>query len=409
MSNLKLRSDIQPVPVSSGKQRMISFLDPLHLAEAGISLDLSVVPVLRMLDGTHSIRDIQIELMHANGGNIIPIQEIEAFIHTLDESMLLESELFFARKQAILDEFSSARERTASLAGTSYEKDPGKLRESIGQVQLKLPPPDGEIISGGIRGIIAPHIDISIALDTYVDVYRYLEGRQYDLVIILGINHSGSDGLWSVSDKDYLTPLGPLNTDRDFVAGLRSRLPEGSLAASDFDHKAEHSVEFQTVFLKHYLGDGPKIVPILCGSIHEFIHAGKNPLADERFLAMRQALQDLTVERGLKTLIVSGVDFSHVGPKFGHDRPAQALLAKAEEYDEAVIAALEQGSPEKVFAHAAETKDYCNICGLPALMLSSWLLRPCTPKLLQRRVYNEAATRSAVTYASMLFMEKGDQ
>ena len=95
MNNLKLRSDIQPVPVSAGKQRMIFFLDPLHLAEAGIALDLSVVPLLRMLDGTHSVKDIQIELMHANGGNIIPIQEIEDFIHTLDESLLLEERALF--------------------------------------------------------------------------------------------------------------------------------------------------------------------------------------------------------------------------------------------------------------------------------------------------------------------------
>ena len=272
-----------------------------------------------------------------------------------------------------------------------------------------MPPPDEEILSGDILGILAPHIDISIALETYVDAYRYLEGRQYDLVIIFGINHNGSHGLWSVSDKDYLTPLGTLHTDRDFVAGLRARLPEGALAASDFDHKTEHSVEFQTVFLKHYLGDGPKIVPILCGSIHEFIHAEKDPLKDHRFLAMKQAVQDLTAERGLKTLIVSGVDFSHVGPKFGHDRPAEDLLPKAQAYDEAVIAALEEGRPEKIFACAAETKDYCNICGLPSLVLSSWLLRPCTPKLLRRRVYNETATRSAVTYASMLFMKNGDQ
>ncbi len=406
MNNPKLRSDIQPFPVSTGKQRMISFLDPLRLAETGIALDLSVVPLLRMLDGAHSIGDIQLELMHANGGNPVPVQDIEDFIRTLDESMLLESELFFARRQAVIDEFSRAKERRATLAGTSYEKDPERLRQCIGQAEQKLPPPDEKILSGEILGILAPHIDISIALDTYVDAYRYLRGRSYDLAIVLGINHNGSGGLWSVSDKDYLTPLGALPTDRDFVAGLRSRLPEGALAASDFDHKTEHSVEFQTVFLRHYLGDGLKIAPILCGSIHEFIHTGNDPMHDPRFLSMKQAIQDLTAERGLKTLIVSGVDFSHVGPKFGHDMPAEGILPKAQAYDEAVISALQEGSPENIFARAAETKDYCNICGLPSLLLSSWILRPCSPKFLGRKIYNEGATRSAVTYAAMLFMKQ---
>jgi hypothetical protein len=403
MKNPRLRRDVQPIPVTVGQRRMLSFHDPLRIAREGIALDQGTVPLLRMLDGSHDLRDIQIELMRRNAGHIIPMDEIEAFIRALDDSLLLESDRFAALKCKTVDDFCACSDRAACLAGKSYEKDPERLAQSIVETQNSLPPLDEDIRPREISGILAPHIDTNVAWDVYVDTYRYLAGRCYDLVIILGINHNGSGGLWSISGKDYLTPLGRMEADREFVAGLKAGLPEGSLAENDFDHKAEHSIEFQTVFLRHFLGGVPKIVPILCGSIHEFIRSGKDPLKDGRFLAMKQGIHDLIAERGLKTLFVSGVDFSHIGPKFGHDHPAEVLLPKAAAYDEAIIRGLMEANPELIFEQAARTGDYYNVCGLPSMLLFSWLMGPCTPKLLHCKVYDEKATQSAVTYASMIF------
>lgn len=403
MNNPRLRRDIQPIPVMVGQRKMISFHDPLRIAREGIALDQGTVPLLQMLDGRHDLRDIQLGLMRKNAGRIIPMDEIEAFIRALDESFLLESERFIALKSRAVDEFCRSHDRAPCLAGKSYEKDPGKLVQSIAETERSLAPLHEDILSREIAGILAPHIDITVAWDVYIDAYRYLAGRNYDLVIVFGINHNGSGGLWSVSGKNYLTPLGGLYADQEFVAGLKARLPEGSLAENDFDHKTEHSIEFQTIFLRHYLGDTPRIVPILCGSIHEFILTGKTPLEDERFLAMRDAISDLTTERGLKTLMVAGVDFSHIGPKFGHNHPADALLPQAAAGDEAIIEGLMEASPEKIFAHAAKTRDFCNTCGLPSIILFSWLIGPCSPKLLAHRTYDEKVTQSAVTYASMIF------
>lgn len=403
MKNPRLRRDIQPIPVMAGQRRMISFHDPLRIAREGIALDQGTVPLLQMLDGLHDLRDIQTGLMRTNAGRIIPMDEIETFIRALDDAFLLESDNFIALKRRAVDDFCASSDRAACLAGKSYEGDPERLVRSITETQGSLSPLDEEIRSREIAGILAPHIDMTVAWDVYIDAYRHLWGRQYDLVIVLGINHNGSGGLWSISDKNYLTPLGRMEADREFVAGLKARLPAGSLTGNDFDHKAEHSIEFQTLFLRHFLGDKPKIVPILCGSIHEFIRSGKDPLKDGRFLAMKQGIHDLVAERKAKVLLVSGVDFSHIGPKFGHEYPAEVLLPKAVAYDEAIIEGLKDASPEKIFGHAARTGDYCNVCGLPSMILFSWLMGPCTSKVLSRRTYNEEATRSAVTYASMIF------
>lgn len=63
MNNPQLRMDIQPVPVTVGKRRMISFHDPLSLAEDSLALDLGTVPLLQLLDGSRGMKDIQAELV----------------------------------------------------------------------------------------------------------------------------------------------------------------------------------------------------------------------------------------------------------------------------------------------------------------------------------------------------------
>jgi MEMO1 family protein len=405
MKHPRLRRDIQPVPFTSGARHLISFNDPLRLARPGIAIDRRAIPFLKLLDGTRGLDDIQAELARTSGGSLIPLSEIEEFIRLLDDSRLLESDGFITLQQAVRDEFEHAATRDHCLAGKSYPESPEALAAGFEEAEGRILPPDTGAASNLIRGILAPHIDISVALDAYVSAYRLLKGREYDRVIILGINHNASEGLWCVSDKSYATPYGPLRGDREFVAGLKRRLPQGSLAPNDFDHKHEHSVEFQTVFIRHYLGDGPRIVPILCGGIHEFILSGSSPLEDERFLAMKEALQALTREHGGRTLLVSGVDFSHIGPKFGHDRPAELLMDLARSYDRQIIQALQACDPEGLFSHAARSRDYCNVCGLSSMILFSWLLGPCGARLLDQGTYDEQATRSAVTYASMVFYD----
>ena len=88
--------------------------------------------------------------------------------------------------------------------------------------------------------------------------------------------------------------------------------------------RCEHSIEFQTVFLHHYL-KGTPIVPILCGGIHEFLFAKQSPFEDGRFMGFVESIREQTTKRG-KVLFVAGVDFSHVGLKFGDGMPADSIL-----------------------------------------------------------------------------------
>lgn len=403
MNNPQLRRDIQVVPVTIEGRQMFTFVDPFGLAQRGFAVDAGVIHILQLLDGRHALRDMQMVMMRQQGGSLVPLSEIEAFVDKLDNSLLLESERFFERKQALYAEFALQTDRPASHAGTSYDADPERLKQFIREVEHALPPIEKDYTGAQIAGVLAPHIDIKVAARVYVDLYRRLTKKRYSHAIIFGINHQGAEGLFSVSAKNYTTPLGKLNTDRDFVAELKERVPEGTFASSDFDHKIEHSIEFQTIFLHYFLGDSINIVPILCGGIHEFLFQKTDFLADNRIRGMLSALGDLIDTAGGDVLLVAGVDFSHIGLKFGHSMPAGEILSRALANDRNIIGFLERCDPAGLFANALENQDQYNVCGLPAMLIFSSLLKDCSAELFAHDTYDEQATQSAVTYASMLF------
>jgi AmmeMemoRadiSam system protein B len=287
------------------------------------------------------------------------------------------------------------------LAGSSYEDEPERLREHIASVEAGLPVlPD---LHDEVVGILAPHIEIAAAEKAYVDAYRRIKGCTYDLVIILGINHHGTGEPYCLTEKDYVTPFCTLATDKEFVCRLKAGLPEGSVAGNDFDHMMEHSIEFQAVFLAHYLGASARIVPVLCGGIHEYLVSGKAPFYDERFIAFKNGILSIIKQSGRKVLFVSGVDFSHVGYKFGHSLPAASLIDSAVANDRLIIENLIGARAEGIFQNARETNDQFNVCGLSSMMLFSSLIGSCTAELLHHGTYDEQATNSAVTFASMVF------
>jgi AmmeMemoRadiSam system protein B len=398
-----LRRDIQPVATTIKGRRMIAFHDPYHLTDQGIALDFNALPLLQLLDGLHDLADIQAALMKRQGGRIVYVSEIESFIDSLDRACLLESPFFHQKMCTLRSEFCDRPTRLPVHAGKSYASDPAELAQfienvesNIGQECLQYHIPDN------IAGILAPHIDITVAKDVYVNTYRYLKGKTYDTVVILGINHHLQEELYSISEKNYVTPFGEIKTDKKFIGKLKKGVTEGTFAPDDFGHMTEHSVEFQTIFLHHYLQGPFTIVPILCGSVHEFIQERGNILRDERFQGMVSAMNLLLQEGKGRILLVAGVDLSHVGRKFGDQAPADALLPQATAHDKLILSFLSRGEPENIFKEALNTQDSYHVCGLPAILLFASLLAENRTDLLHFDTYRERETESAVNYASLI-------
>ncbi|MCX5853526.1 MAG: AmmeMemoRadiSam system protein B [Deltaproteobacteria bacterium] len=400
-----LRADIQPVTTMIEGRRKITFHDPYQLTDERIAIDMQLLPVLQILDGRHDLRDIQMILMKEQGGRIVYISEVESLIERLDHACLLNSEFFHHKMNILRADFMNQKNRFPAYAGKSYMSEPEQLIQFIQNVENNLKPLNSENTEDSITGILAPHIDIKIAGETYVNTYRRLKGKHYDLVIVLGINHQSQNGLFSVSDKVYVTPFGDIETDRAFISDLKRNVPEGALSPDDFGHKIEHSIEFQTIFLRYYLTAPFVIVPILCGSVHEFIFKKENLFSDARFQGMVQTLNMLIQERKGRILIVAGVDLSHVGLKFGDSLPAESILTQARSNDRTILAFLTSDEPEKILQHSIETRDQYHVCGLPAILLFASLLRKNRADIIHFETYDERETQSAVNYASVIFTE----
>lgn len=397
-----MRRDIQPVATTVKGRRMIAFHDPYHLTDHGVALDINTLPLLQLLDGFHDLRDIQAILMKRQGGRIVYVSQIESFIESLDRACLLESPSFHQKMCDLRSEFSKRSTRHPVHAGRSYASEPAQLAQFIENAENNIRQEHLQHIPVNIRGILAPHIDINIARDVYVNTYRYLKGASYDIVVILGINHNVQEGLYSISEKNYATPFGEIKTDKKFVGELKKRAPEGTFAPDDFGHMTEHSIEFQTIFLQHYLANPFSIVPILCGGVHEFIHHGRDMLADERFRKMVAAMKELLEEGKRRILLVAGVDLSHVGRKFGDQASADALLPQAIAHDKLILSFLSRGEPESIFRETLETRDRYHVCGLPAILLFASLLAKNRTDVLHFDTYRESETESAVNYASLI-------
>jgi len=197
-------------------------------------------------------------------------------------------------------------------------------------------------------------------------------------------------------------PLGMVEADHSVVEALLNTDSRCTLN-DDFAHKDEHSIEFQLIFLQHVLRDVHfTIIPILCGSLlgsmDEYSREWYRSMAGD-FLRL---LADVAGDE--RTLVVAGVDFSHVGPKFGHDMPASFIIDRSEAHDRRLLDSLCQMNADGFWAESMEVNDRYNVCGFSALACLLEILPSSRGHLLDYGVYREEATQSAVSFAAVLFV-----
>ncbi|MDQ3813415.1 MAG: AmmeMemoRadiSam system protein B, partial [Armatimonadota bacterium] len=208
--------------------------------------------------------------------------------------------------------------------------------------------------------------------------------------------------------KDYETPLGTASADVEFMQALEQRVGE-RLQAEQFAHKNEHSIEFVAVFLQ-YLEQfqNARIVPILCGSLHEEVQRKTSPAENADVGQFCIALRDTvrTWERkGQRVGFIASVDLAHVGPNFGDPRPVTPEQLRAiERADREFLACVELGAAEALHAHIARDDNARNVDAHPAL----YTLLLAFPELraqLLHYTYADAPSRSIVSFASMALYE----
>lgn len=370
-----------------------------------VLLPVALEPVLRLLDGNHTLRDIQMELIRARGGQLVSFDEVKKMVEQLDSHMLLDSERFRETRELDRKFWEGFRLRKPFHSGRAYPDEPDELVRMLDGFYSGL---DSQPLVGEgefVRGLLAPHIDISSGGPTFARAYRELSGEpRAGLYVILGTAHDYTPGPVSISRKDYLTPLGVARTDNDFLDRLTERYNPHWLM-DDTSHEAEHSIEFQLIFLQHMLGaeNMPPVVPVLAGGFSEYLENGRSPAGDERIGGFLEAFRKTVEEDERKVTYIVGGDLAHIGPRYGDSHPVLPDDIKScSEKDMQMLEKACEGA-EEFFSFVAGEGDRRNICGMPPLYLMLKLLDGAVGEVIHSSHWFDDSTRSAVTFAAMVY------
>jgi AmmeMemoRadiSam system protein B len=398
---------VEVFPVRMDGEDFICVQDPENLAEQPIFLNRMLLFLVSRMDGQHTLRDIQADYFRASG-DILPIEDIESIVTQLDEKRYLDGPPFQSFFQGLIREYCELPSRPARHAGSAYAAESEAL---LSQIRSYFAPPEGPgndarpDASKPLRGLIAPHIDFERGGPAYAWAYNALASHPgANTFVIFGTCHGPMPRRFSITGKDYETPLGTALTDKDFVALLSARLDDRY--SDDFSHRGEHSIEFQAVFLRYILRDRRefKIVPILVNSFHDIYTQGKTAAADSEIQDVVNAIRETMAEVPGRICVVAGADLAHVGRRFGDPSgPTAHSLREVEREDRAFLKFVEEGDAEGVFRSIAADDDSRRVCGYPPIYMTLRCIDQPKGKLLQYRQWSDLNAGAAVTFASLAF------
>ena len=391
-------------PAMISGQKVLCLRDPMQYSGAVVYVPAQTASILDLLDGQHSLLDIQGAFVR-RFGSLLFLEQLVQIIRSLDDHLFLDSPRFAEHRAEVEEGFRRARSRAALLAGKSYPSDPGELHRQLDGYMIAPDGPGGTPPSpsaAALAGLVVPHIDFARGGPCYGWGYRELEGAPpADRFLILGTVHAPITRAFSLTRKDFETPLGTVEADQDFLDHLLGAAGNGYLD-DELAHRGEHSIEFQAVFLRHHTPPGHpvRIVPVLCGSLHRFVEDRRSPREERESEAFVAALQETLATLGGRTVVIASADLTHVGPQFGD--PYQITPGQVREVadaDREMLESVEAGDAEAFYRVIAQDGDRRRICGLPPVYTLLRLLPGASGRLLRYSQWPDP--RGTVTFAAV--------
>ncbi len=401
----KLRRDIDFIPTRYENENVLLVKDSLGLIKDPVILRGVALQVISLIDGKKDIQDIQLELMRLRGGVFVSKSDVEILLSRLDEAFLIDSTRYRKKRERITEEYTRLEVRDAFLAGKSYPQEPKRLRAYLDGILGSGEDPAENAEREEVIALVAPHIDLEVGKKIYAKAYNPLRTSSPKKILLIGTGHSIQESFFSLTEKDFATPLGQVRTDREWIKLLKEA-GSGVVSPHDFDHRSEHSLEFQLLFIQHLLGLEFSLLPILCGSFHGVPADVSRPSEIPEMADFVSVLKQYTDEESSETLIVTGVDFSHIGPKFGHRQTASSLLWEAKEHDRLLLEAICRGDLETFWSEVQKMGNRYNVCGFSALSVLMELLSSKKAHLLGYDFWMEEETQSAVSFAALAFFRE---
>ncbi len=399
----KLRSNLDVFPVQYENKMYFCVKDMEGYLEDVLLFTPETLIIASFFDGRNDYEEVKSFFAKNFPGVVITNDYINEVIKILDDKLLLESENFRSKRTDIVNEFIQCSTRKSYLAGKSYPQTPDELRRFLDGV-FTLPDGPGAIEKDGmliksIKGFISPHIDFSRGAYCYAYAYKELaESIKPKKVIIFGVAHACPPYPYILLDKDFETPLGTLKFDKTF----KQYLPENlytNLTKYQFAHKIEHSIEFQAVWLKYIFADNDvEIIPVLCSVIPdentqeesgEFINICKKYISENRG----------------DVIVISGADFSHIGPRYGDNVELNdKLLQWMTDEDLKSLQYCEEINPQGFMQFTLINNDLRKVCGLTSVYTTLNVLEgeATRGKLLKYGYANDPAG-GVVSFCSLVF------
>lgn len=398
----KLRNRLEAIPIRRGHEVYIALRDLEGLNPETLVLSPQAYFLVTLMDGSNSVVDIQAAYMR-RFGHILFREDFDGLLQKLDTYLFLENENSRGRMEQLIAEFRNQSVRPAYHAGLSYEKDSEALRL---QLQSFFAPENGgpgdpspTELQRTIVGLMAPHIDLRSGGPCFAYAYKaLLEASAVHTCVVLGTGHEPLSHYFALSRKDFETPLGLVATDKEFIDEFTSRC-ELDLFADEFAHRREHTIEFQTLFLRLLLPE-VRIVPILCSFGIEELEPPKDDI-----LHLVESLKETLAAYPHPVCLLSSVDLAHIGPRYGDPfRPHAGTIREHNEADRRLLESMSKADAEAFATTLVRERNNRRICGLPPLYIMLKTLEGMVEGELLRYDHTEVdGEGSFVTFASMAF------
>ena len=269
--------------------------------------------------------------------------------------------------------------RPPAVAGQFYEASGSGLAHQIERCFLdprgpgELPPRQ-RAATRPLRAAIVPHAGYQYSGAIAAHVYALLAAqRPPESVLILGVDHHGEGAGGALSDRAWLTPLGPIEVDHDLVRALA----HDPIEIDEEAQAQEHSIEVQLPFLE-YVIPHPKFVALQI-TFRSFDHLR------EIARVVRDAIKDRDV------LLLASTDFSHYLP-----------VATTERLDQLAIDAILARDARRLYDTVVDNQ--ISMCGVAptTVLLAALAEERLDVRLLRRGHSGEvAAMHEVVGYAAL--------
>lgn len=393
-----VRRDIQMVPVQTNGDFYFYFYDALKYANPEFSLKRQIEPILSLLNGRLSIEQIQ-QMM----GGSIKKNDLLKFIQMLDQELLLETDHYKDYSRSIEQQYEKQSVRQPVLAGSSYPEDKKLVHDFVEELmnsEKNLPDYQPQ------KALFAPHIDTDIGGKSYAKAFTKLKSLTPKRVVILATSHySGyfpdlySNKPFIGTRKTHLSPTGNLKIDQNYHDELLSNSESIGYTEKDRAHRTEHSIELHLLFANHVWNHEFKIVPILIGSFEELFYKRDGTLRNylDNFSNLIASLDDPDT-----FYLISG-DLSHIGMKFGDNRPASNMRNRVSVFDKAFLELASRNRSDDLVEHISSGYDPFRVCGFPPILTFLKSFPRSRGQILDYQWWDESDRHSAVSYGVIGF------